>query len=166
VERRRWIARLANGAIGALVGLYAFLDDLLLGPILVAVTVWVPWYLVFGIAAGVLTFVNIACCAWMQRRWDDWILGYGAKLETRLEKLRRGRVLKHPLGWISRDSTVLLIIAAGLIGTVIVVAVTRLAGRPPISRRQILLASLAYSVGFAATYTGVGVVVENLVGLI
>jgi hypothetical protein len=102
----------------------------------------------------------------MQRRWDDWVRGYGAKLEARLEKLRRGRLLKHPLGWISRDSTALFIIAAALIGTVIVVAVTRLAGRPPIGRRQILFASLAYSVGFAATYTGVGVVVENLVGLI
>jgi hypothetical protein len=45
------IARVANGAIGALVGVYAFLDDLLHGPILVAVTVWVPWYLVFGVAA-------------------------------------------------------------------------------------------------------------------
>jgi hypothetical protein len=165
VERRRWSSRLAGGAIGALVGVYAFLDDLLLGPVLVAITVWVPWYLVFGIAAGALTFVNIAACTWMQRRWDDWILGYGAKLEARLEKLRRGRLLKHPLGWIARDSTVLLVVAAGLIGTVIVVAVTRLAGRRPVARRQIVFASIAYSVGFAATYTGVGVAIEHLVRL-
>ena len=114
------LARVANGAIGALVGVYAFLDDLLLGPILVAVTVWVPWYLVFGVAACALTFINIACCNWMQRSWDEWIRGYGAKLEARLEKIRRGRLLKHPFGWIARDSTVLLTIAAGLIGTVIV----------------------------------------------
>jgi hypothetical protein len=166
VDRRRRFSRLADGAIGALVGVYAFLDDLLLGPVLVAVTVWVPWYLVFGIAAGAFTFVNIAACAWMQRRWDHWILGYGAKLEARLEKLRRGRVLKHPLGWLARDSTVLLVVAAGLIGTVIVVAVTRLAGGKQIGRRQILFASLAYSVGFAATYTGVGVAIEHLVRLI
>jgi uncharacterized membrane protein YeaQ/YmgE (transglycosylase-associated protein family) len=163
VERQGWLSRLANGAIGAFVGVYAFLDDLLLGPILIAVTVWVPWYLVFGIAAGVLTFVNIACCAWMQQRWDDWVRGYGAKLEARLEKLRRGRLLKHPLGWIARDSTILLTIAAGLIGTVIVVAVTRLAGSKPVGRRRVLFASVAYSVGFAATYTGVGVAIENLV---
>ena len=87
------LARVANGAIGALVGVYAFLDDLLLGPILVAVTVWVPWYLVFGVAACALTFINIACCNWMQRSWDEWIRGYGAKLEARLEKIRRGRLL-------------------------------------------------------------------------
>jgi hypothetical protein len=99
----------------------------------------------------------------MQQRWDDWVRGYGAKLEARLEKLRRGRLLKHPLGWIARDSTILLTIAAGLIGTVIVVAVTRLAGSKPVGRRRVLFASVAYSVGFAATYTGVGVAIENLV---
>jgi hypothetical protein len=156
------LRRVANGVVGALVGVYAFLDDLILGPILVAVTVWAPWYFVFGVAAVVLTFVNVACCNWMLRGWDDWIQGYGAKLEKRLEKLRRGRLLKHPLGWIARDSTVLLIIAAGLIGTVIVVAVTRLAGSETVSKRQILFGSIAYSVGFAATYTGVGVAIEHL----
>jgi hypothetical protein len=160
------LARVANGVIGTLVGVYAFFDDLLLGPIVVAVTVWVPWYLVFGIAAAALTFINIACCNWMQRSWDEWIRGYGAKLEKRLEKLRRGRLLKHPLSWIARDSTVLLTIAAGLIGTVIVVAVARLAGRKTIGQRQIVFASIAYSVGFAATYTGVGVAIEHLVQII
>jgi hypothetical protein len=162
----RALTRVANGAIGALVAVYAFLDDLLLGPILVALTVWVPWYLDFGIAAGALTVVNIACCNWMQRSWDEWIRGYGAKLEARLEKLRRGRILRHPLGWITRDSVVLITIAAGLIGTVIVVAVIRLAGGKPIGRRRILFASIAYSVGFAATYTGVGVAIKELARII
>jgi hypothetical protein len=159
----RALTRVANGAIGALVGVYAFLDDLLLGPVLVAMTVWVPWYFEFAIAAGALTFINIVCCNWLQRSWDDWIRGYGAKLKARLEKLRRGRVLRHPLGWITRDSVVLITIAAGLIGTVIVVAVIRLAGSKPIGQRRILFASIAYSVGFAATYTGVGVAIKQLV---
>ena len=160
------LRRVANGVIGTLVGVYAFLDDLLIGPMLVAATVWVPWYLVFGVAATALTFVNIGCCNWMQRSWDEWILGYGAKLERKLEKLRRGRLLKHPLGWIARDSTVLLTIAAGLIGTVIVVAVTRLAGSRSVGKRQVLFGSIAYSIGFAATYTGVGIAIEHLVQII
>jgi hypothetical protein len=133
--------------------------------VLIAVTVWVPWYLVFGISAGVLTVVNIACCNWLQGSWDEWIQGHGQKLEERLEKLRRGRILRHPLGWITHDSTVMITIAAGLIGTVIVVAVIRLAGSAPIGPRRILFGSLAYSIGFAATYTGVGVAVMKLVRL-
>jgi len=96
------------------------------------------------------------------------------RLDSRLRREARkaageaaaGRLLKHPLGWIARDSTVLLTIAAGLIGTVIVVAVTRLAGSKTIGQRQILFASIAYSVGFAATYTGVGVAIKQLVQLI
>src|SRR5262245_63394636 len=102
----------------------------------------------------------------MQRSWDEWIRGQGARLESRLEKLRRGRVLRHPLGWISRESTVLFTIAAGLIGTVIVVAVIRLAGSAPVSQRRILYGSLAYSLGFAATYTGVGVAIRELVRIV
>jgi hypothetical protein len=158
--------RLGNGVIGAAVGVYAFLDDLLLGPILVGVTVWLPWYLTFGVATGVLTFVNIACCNWMQRSWDNWIHGHGATIEARLEKRRRSRLLRHPLGWITRDSDVWLTIAAGLIGTVIVVAVARLAGSKPVGPRRVMFGSVAYSVGFAATYTGVGVGLDDLLRLI
>ena len=159
------LRRLANGAIGAAVGVYAFLDDLLLGPILVAVAVWVPWYLTLAVAAAVLTFVNITCCTWMQRSWDSWIQGQGARLEARLVKLRRGRLLRHPLGWITRDSDVLFTIAAGLIGTVIVVAVARLAGSKPVGQRRVMFGSIAYSIGFAATYTGVGIGIGDLVQL-
>jgi hypothetical protein len=158
----RAVVRLANGAIGAAVGVYAFLDDLLLGPTLVAVAVWFPWYLTLGVAAGALTFINIACCDWVQRSWDSWIHGYGAKLEAKLEKRRRSRLLKHPLSWITRDSDAWFTVAAGLIGTVIVVALARLAGSEPVGRRRVMYASVAYSVGFAATYTGVGVGIGDL----
>lgn len=158
--------RLTNGVIGAAVGVYAFLDDLLLGPILVGVAVWFPWFLILGAAAGLFTFVNIACCNWVQRSWDSWIHGHGARLEARLERLRRRRLLKRPLDWITRDSDVLLTIAAGLIGTVIVVAVARLLGGKPVGHRRVLFASVAYSVGFAATYTGVGVGIGDLVRVV
>jgi hypothetical protein len=155
-----------KGLIGAAVGAYAFLDDLFLAPIVVALAVWFPWYLTLAVAASVFTFVNIACCNWLQRSWESWIRGHGAKLEAKLEKMRRGRLLKYPVGWITRDSDVWLTIAAGLIGTVIVVAVARLAGSKPIGQRRVLFASLAYSVGFAATYTGVGVGIGDLLRII
>jgi hypothetical protein len=162
----RGAGRLANGAIGAVVAVYAFLDDLILGPILVGLTLWVPWFLTLGVSAGALTFLNIGCCNWLQRSWDTWIRGHGAALEAKLEQLRRGRLLRHPLHWITRDSDVWLTIAAGLIGTVIVVAVTRLAGAAPVGRRRIVFASAAYSIGFAATYTGVGVGLDDLLKLV
>jgi hypothetical protein len=164
--RSHALGRLANGVIGAAVAVYAFLDDLILGPMLVAAAVWLPWYLVLGAAAGSFTFVNVASCNWMQGSWDTWIHGQGAKLEARLERLRRVRLLRHPVGWITRDSDVWLTIAAGLIGTVIVVAVARLAGSKPVGRRRVLFASAAYSIGFASTYTGVGVGIGDLVRVV
>jgi hypothetical protein len=154
--------RLAGGVIGTAVGAYAFLDDLFLGPVIAGLAVWLPWYLAFGLATSAMTVVNVSCCDWLQRRWESWLGGHGARLEARLSKMRRGRVLRHPLGWIARESPVWFVVAAGLIGTVIVVAVARLSGGAPIGRRQIVLASLAYSIGFAATYTGIGVGLADL----
>ena len=154
--------RFVNGAVGAGVAVYAFLDDLLLGPVLVGLAVWFPWFLVFGAAAGFFTFLNVVCCNWVQRSWDTWIYGQGAKVEAMLEKRRRSRLLRRPLTWVVRDSDVWFTIAAGLIGTVIVLAVARLAGSPPLGQRRIFFGSLAYSVGFAATYTGVGVGIGDL----
>ena len=159
-------AGIRNGVVGALVAVYAFLDDLLLAPILVGATIWFPWYLTFGVAAALFTFTNIACCNWVQRGWDSWIHGHGTRLEARLDKLRRGRLLRHPLAWISRDSDVWVTIAAGLIGTVIVVAVIRLAGGEPVGHRRLVFASLAYSAGFAATYTGVGVAIKDVLRVV
>jgi hypothetical protein len=157
--------RLRNGAVGTLVTAYAFLDDLVLGPVIVAFAVWLPWYFTLGPATGIFTFVNIACCNWVQRSWDSWIHGHGAKLEARLAKLRRNPLLKHPVGWITRDSDVSVTVAGGIIGTVIVVSVIRLLGGETVGHRRVVYASLAYSFGFAVTYTGLGLGADELLRL-
>ena len=159
-------AKLANRLTGTAVTTYAFLDDLFLGPVLIATTVWFPWYLTLAAASGLFTFVNIACCNWVQRSWDVWVRGHGANLEARLDSRRRSRLMRRPVSWITRDSDVWVTIAAGLIGTVIVVAVVRLLGGRPVGHRRIVYGSVAYSVGFAATYTGVGVGIDDLLRLI
>jgi hypothetical protein len=164
--RAQALATLEDGVIAAAVGIYAFLDDLLLGPILVAAAVLFPWYLTLAAAAGLFTFINIACCNWVQRRWDSCVHCHGTRLEARVEKLQRGRLTRYPARWITRDSDVWVTIAAGLIGTVIVVGVIRLLGGQPIGHRRLVYASVAYSAGFAATYTGVGIGIDDLLRLI
>jgi len=162
----RALKRLQYGVVGTAVAVYAFLDDLLLGPILVAAAVLFPWYLTMGAATGVFTLVNIICCNWLQRSWDTWIQRHGARLDARLAKLRDGRLLKYPARWITRDSDVWVTVAAGLIGTVIVVTVIRLLGSKPVGHRRVVFASFAYSAGFVATYTGVGIGIGDLLRLI
>jgi hypothetical protein len=159
------LVRVANRVIDAAVAAYAFLDDLLLGPILVAAAALFPWYLTLGPAAGLFTFINVACCNRVQRNWDGWIQGHGARFEAGINKRRRSRLLRHPVSWVTRDSDVWVTIAAGLIGTVIVITLVRLLGGDPVGRRRVMFASIAYAVGFAATYTGVGVGITDLVRL-
>jgi hypothetical protein len=162
-ESHGLVRRLTNGLVGAAVSAYAFLDDLFLGPILVALAAWLPWYVTLVVAASVLVFVNIACCNWVQGSWESWIHGNGARLEARLERMRNGRLLKYPIRWVTRDSTVWFTIAAGLIGTVIVVGVNRLIGGHSVGHRRVLFGSISYSVGFAATYSGIGLGLGDLI---
>lgn len=152
--------RLLSGLTGAAVAACAFLDDLV-GVLVLAASL--PWWVTFAIAAPLFSCINIACCTWLQRSWETWSEGNGARLEAMLVKKRRNRLLRLPLAWIARDSDVWFTIAAGLIGTVIVYAVTRLSGGATLSRRRIVFGSVAYSVGFAATYSGVGIGVGDLI---
>ena len=50
---------------------------------------WLNPLIVFAAAAGLLTLLNIACCNWIQRRWESWIAGNAKRLEARLEKMRK-----------------------------------------------------------------------------
>lgn len=152
--------RLLSGLTGAAVAAYAFLDDLV-GVLVLAASLL--WWVTFAIAAPLFSCINIACCTWLQRSWETWSEGNGARLEAMLVKKRRNRLLRLPLAWIACDSDVWFTIAAGLIGTVIVYAVTRLSGGAMLSRRRIVFGSVAYSVGFAATYSGVGIGVGDLI---
>ena len=159
-------SRLKNDLIGTAVGAYAFLDDLILGPLLVLLAAWMPWWVILPLSWAFFTAVNLACCEWLQRRWEHWILGHGARVEALLERRRRSRLLRHPLGWLARDSDAWFTAAAGLIGTVIVVALARLSGAATLTRRRLVLGSAAYSFGFAATYTGVGVSIGAILRLL
>ena len=162
----RALKQLHFGIVGTAVAVYAFLDDLLFAPVLIAAAVLFPWYLTLVVATAVFTFVNVVSCSWVQRSWDTWIHARGARLEARLAKLRARRLMKYPARWITRDSDIWVTVAAGLIGTVIVVTVIRLLGGAPVGRRRVIFASLAYSAGFTATYTGVGIGLHDLLRLI
>jgi hypothetical protein len=54
--------------IGGAVTAYALLDAYLLGPVVIELSAWFDPFVVFGLAAAVLTLVNVACCSWLERR--------------------------------------------------------------------------------------------------
>ena len=89
----------------------------------------------FAVAAVVLTLINGACCRWVERQWDAWIAGNAKRMETALAKRRKSRLMRHPVAWITRGSDAWFTLAAILMNPVIVIALARTIGGPPVGPR-------------------------------
>jgi hypothetical protein len=147
-----------TGLVGTLVGLWWALDTLVqLTVILLAV--WLNALVVFVAALIVLTVINNACCTWIEGRWDGWISSrFGTRLEQRLEKMRAGRVMRHPAAWITRGSDAWFGLAAALTNAITTVTIAHMVSGQPVGKRRVLIAS----VSFAALVAGLG----SLLGLL
>jgi uncharacterized membrane protein (Fun14 family) len=146
-----------TGAIGTLVAGYALFDVIPIAVIVVGLTAWFERPLVlFAITAVALIVLNVACCRWLQRHWDTWIEGNGKRIEAKLDKMRKGRVMKHPVAWITRGSDWWYALATAIVNPIIVVVAARVVGGQPISERRIMIASVAYALPMAAVFTVTG----------
>jgi hypothetical protein len=68
-QRARSAAR--TGLAGSIVAAVAFFDGVFIGaPIAVLAASLEPLWVFVGAAIGV-SFVAMACCGWVNRRWDD-----------------------------------------------------------------------------------------------
>ncbi len=145
-----------TGFVGAVVAAVGFFDAVFLGmPIAVLAASLSPLTVFVGAAIAV-SLLSIACCSWVDRRWDEWSAGNAGRLERRLEKMRESRLLAHPVAWIERGSDRWYAVAAAVANPVLVAALARpLSGRP-IGRRRIVLGSVAYAVPYVAMWSLVG----------
>ena len=114
-----------------------------------------PW-LVFLVAAVALTAVNTALCGWLDRSWGEFAAGPGKKLESRLEKMRTGRIMRHPVNWITDGSSFWYAIAAMLTNAIQCVGIARIVGGKPIGERRVRLAAVSFSVFEAALFVLLG----------
>ncbi|PWU24966.1 MAG: hypothetical protein C5B48_03680 [Candidatus Rokuibacteriota bacterium] len=152
-----------TGVIGAVVAAFAFFDGVFLGvPIAVLAASLRPLvaYILAVIAAALL---SIACCSWVDRRWDDWFSGNAKRIEKRMEAMRASRLMRHPVGWIQRGSESWYALAAALANPILVAALARSIGGVPVGRRRILLGSVAYAIPYAAIWTLVGLTVSDTI---
>jgi len=146
-----------TGTVGALVAGYALFDVIPIAIVVVGLTAWVEHPLVlFLFTAVALLVINVASCRWLQRHWDAWIAGNGARIEAKLEKMRQSRVMKHPVAWITQGSDWWFALATAIVNPILVVAAARTVGGQPISERRILIACVAYAVPMAAVFTFTG----------
>jgi hypothetical protein len=149
--------------IGAIVAAVAFFDGVFLGaPIAVLAASFRP-SLVYLVATFAVIVVVIACCSWVDRRWEEWVSGNGGRVETRLATMRASRLLRHPVGWVERGSDRGYAFAAAVCNPILVAALARfLAGRP-IGRRRIVLGAVAYAIPYVAMWTLVGFVLGDTI---
>jgi hypothetical protein len=116
---------------------------------------------VFVGAACAVSLLSVGCCRWLDRRWDEWLLGHGARVEHRLETMRASRLMQHPVGWIQSSSDRRYAVAAAVVNPILVLALARSVGGTPIGTRRILLGSIAYAIPYVAMWTLVGMALSR-----
>jgi hypothetical protein len=152
-----------TGVIGTVVAAFAFFDGVFVGaPVALLAASYKP-LLVFGVATVAVVLLVIACCGWIDRRWDDWFSGNGSRLERRLESMRASRLMRHPVAWIQRGSDGWYACAAALANPILVGTFARLGAGKPIGERRILLGSVAYAVPYVAMWSLVGLTLGDVI---
>ena len=145
-----------SGIVGTIVAAFAFFDGVFIGaPIALLAASFRP-LVVYAAATVVVVLLVIACCSWVDRRWDDWFSGNGKRIETRLEGMRRSRLMQHPVAWIQRGSDRWYAFAAAVANPILVAALARFVSGTPVGHRRIVLGSVAYAIPYVAMWTLVG----------
>ena len=151
-----------TGAAGTIVAAFAFFDGVCVGtPVALLAASFGP-VLVYVAAVVAVSSLSIACCRWVDRRWDDWFLG-NERIVRRLETMRESRLMRRPVGWIERGSDRQYAVASALANPVLVVALARSVGSMPIPQRRIRLGSIAYAIPYVAMWTLLGFALGDVI---
>jgi hypothetical protein len=153
--------KVRRAGVGAVVAAWTFFDALVLGlPIMIVSAVTGRPLIVFVVGGGLYSLFNIGSCRWIERQWDDWIVG--SSFGTRLEKLRSGTRAQRVIARITDGSPFAFGVAAVILSACEVIALHRLATGRGAGRRRILAASLAPAVVYTTLCTSIGWLVHQL----
>jgi hypothetical protein len=86
----------------------------------------------------------------------------GKQVERRLEKLRKGRVMRHVVAWISGGSDGWFALAAALTNAITTVGAARMITGSPVSQRRILIASASCAVFVAGLGALLGIALGDV----
>jgi hypothetical protein len=145
-----------SSIVGTAVVAIAFFDAVLLGAPIALLSASLEPPRVFVAATVAVVLLVVGCCTWVDRRWDDWVLGNGGRIEMRLESMRRSRLLRHPVGWIQGGSDRRYALAAAIANPILVAAFARSLTGEPIGERRIMLGAVAYAIPYVAMWSILG----------
>ena len=110
----------------------------------------------FAVAAVAVFALNVACCTWVDDNWGVWMAGSGARIESKLERLRTSKSLQRPVGWVRTGSAATYALAAAVINAILVVATARVITGRSVGAARIRTASLSYALLFAGVFSACG----------
>src|SRR5262245_55784475 len=141
-------AAVRTGVVGTIVATVAFFDGPFVGlPVAVLAATLRP-ALVYPVAVLAVFGLAVGCCSWLNSRWDDWLSGHGSRMEKRLDSMRSSRLMRRPVAWIEGSSDRRYALAAAVVNPILVVGLARTISDQPVSRRRIVLGSLAYAIPY------------------
>ncbi len=141
--------------VAVAVSLWATLDGLT-GIVVACIAAFTQPLIVFVAAAILFIVINTACCTWVDHHWGMWSEGRGKFVEKRLEKMRKGRIMRHPVEWITSGSDRKFAYAAILTNAVVAVTLARIIGGQPVGEKGVRLASVSFSLFAAALFAFIG----------
>jgi hypothetical protein len=152
-----------TGAVGTVVAAVAFFDGVFVGAPIALLASSLRPLLVYAAATVAVILVVIACCSWVERRWDDWFSGNGKRIEGRLDGMRRSRLMRHPVAWIQRGSDRWYALAAAVANPILVACLAHIVGGEAVGRRRIMLGAVAYAIPYVAMWTVVGLALGDTI---
>ena len=145
-----------TGIVGTVVAAVAFFDGVFIGAPIAVFAAAFSASLVYVVATAVVIGLVIACCRWLDRRWDDWFAGNGKRIETALERMRTSNLMRHPVAWIQSGSDRSYAFAAAVANPILVAGLARFIGGGRVGNRRIVLGAIAYAVPYVAMWSLVG----------
>jgi hypothetical protein len=145
-----------TGIAGTVVAAVAFFDGVFIGAPIAVFAAAFRASIVYVVATAVVIGLVIACCRWLDRRWDDWFAGNGKRIETALERMRTSNLMRHPVAWIQSGSDRSYAFAAAVANPILVAGFARSIGGGPVADRRIVLGAIAYAVPYVAMWSLVG----------
>jgi hypothetical protein len=145
-----------TGIVGSVVAAVAFFDGVFIGAPIAVLAAAFSASIVYVVATAAVIGLVIACCRWLDRRWDDWFAGNGKRIETALERMRTSNLMRHPVAWIQSGSDRSYAFAAAVANPILVAGLARFIGGGPVGDRRIVLGAIAYAVPYVAMWSLVG----------
>jgi hypothetical protein len=109
-----------------------------------------------AVAFVVATFVEMACCRWIDGHWDAWEAKAGTKIKAKIDRWRQGRIKGKIVEWVSSGSALWYSVAAVLARPTVVTTVARLVTGRPVGRQRVIPSCVAYGAWVAVVVGLVG----------